>query len=54
MAVVFVGSGEDCSTLLYAETFKLGIGADNHIDLTARKNATATCRFSTNSNTNNI
>lgn len=43
MAVVFVGSGEDCSTLLYAETFKLAIGADTHIDLTTREGATATC-----------
>ena len=42
--MVYEGKGEECDTLLYAETFNLILGEEHQIDLTDL-DATAICRF---------
>ena len=44
--MVYEGKGDECDTLLYAESFNLTLGGGHLIDLTKLK-ATATCRCDT-------
>ena len=42
--VIYEGKGDECDTLLYAETFIMTLGGVQTIDLTNLTAATATCR----------